>query len=572
MGNPPVDVLAAARSRWLSRFGKRGLVLEVGVGVVVAVVYLLTLSGNHSETEDSINFARRIRDDPHSQFFEGTHVIFDWVAWAIYHLVRLTGITQDPLRSTQVFDALLGALTIAFLVRILIRGGVSHAAALVASGVLAFSYGFWRNSVEVEVYTLSAFTLVLCLAAALHAKERPSGRAFAGLGAANGLAILAETTNVLFAAVAIAAMLLARRKRSLGSVRRWFGVYAGAGCAVVLPVYAAAAGVLGLDSPKKFWDWFTAETSGQSYGHVSVGAVTYAVVGCARALVGAHSALVVPTIRAFVHHHLRSKPLREEYFFLGGFSTALAEALLVGSAVLGLLIVALAAQWLSRRVRLGLDEGARTLTVLCTVWLVAYIPLFTFWDPLNIELWYVVWLPAALLLALPLTAGRTPTVRLGLGTLVVVGLLVVNLLGSQVPERENGKDYWRVRAAWYHTHLRSDDLLIAYDYVWSTYLGYLTRAHVVDAQAVFKKEPPAAAAEEVRHIADSSHARRVFLSDYDFDPYPGDPAACNDGMHTCRNTALLREMLRSRSRVVARTRLERVWEYERPRTAAAVGQ
>jgi Dolichyl-phosphate-mannose-protein mannosyltransferase len=538
--------------------------LEAGVGLVVAVVYLLTLSGNHSENEDSVNFAVRIRQDPHSQFFEGTHVVFDWVAWAVYEVVRWLGITRDPLRTIQVFDALLAAATMGLLARILLRGGVSRAVTLVACGIFAFSYGFWRNSVEVEVYTLSAFALVLSLGAAWRASERPSVRAFAVLGVANGLAVLAHVTNVLFAAVAIAAMLLAQRERPLAEASRWFGAYAGAACAVVVPVYAIAAGVLDLGTPRKFWDWLTAETGGGSYGQIGLGAVKNAVVGCARALVGAHSALALHPIRTFVHDHFRSSSLREEFYFLRGFSTSLAEALLAASAVLAVLVVALAALWLSRRTRLRLDGPTRRLALLCAVWLVAYLFLFTFWDPRNIELWYVFWLPAALLLALPLAAAGTSGLRLGLGAAVVAGLLVVNLLGSQLPQRADAKDYWRVRAAWYRTHLQRGDLLIAYDYIWSSYLEYLTHARIVDAQSIFKKLPRMAAAEKVRRIADTSHARRVFLSGYDFDPYPGDPAACDDGQHTCENTALLRRLLRPRAHLVAQTSLEKVWEYRRP--------
>ena len=169
-----------------------------------------------------------------------------------------------------------------------------------------------------------------------------------------------------------------------------------------------------------------------------------------------------------------------------------------------------------------------------------------------------------MLLALPLAFERPSRVRAALGVSVVLGLLVVNLLGSQLPQRANAKDYWRVRAQWYRTHLRPDDLLISYDYVWSSYLTYLTPARVVDAQSIFKRTSRAAAGEEVRRIADSSHARRVFISDYAFDPYPGDPAACNDAMNTCANTAVLRRLLRPRAHLVARTPLELVWEYRRP--------
>lgn len=538
--------------------------LEVGVGLVVAVAYLLTLSGNHSENEDSVNYVVRIRDAPHSQFFEGIHVIFDWVAWAVYEVVRATGITKDPLRTIQVFDALLAAVTVALLARLLRRGGVSRAAVLVACGIFAFSYSFWRNGVEVDVRVLSAFFLVLSLGAAWRAIERPSVRAFAILGVLNGLAVLAHVTNVLFAGVAITAMLLARRGRPPAALGRWFGGYAATACAVVVPVYALAAVVRDLGTPKKFWDWFTAETHGGSYGQINVGAVKDAVVGCGRALVGAHFALAIHSVHRFVNNHYPGKPLREEFYFLRGYSTALAGALLAASVVLALLIVVLAAQWLSRRVRLRLDGRLRVLALLCVVWLVVYAALFTIWDPFNIELWYVFWLPVALLLALPLAAARTSRLRLGAGAALVVGLFLVNLLGSQLPQRSNAKDYWRVRATWYREHTNKDDLVISYDYNWSNYLAYLTRAQVVDAQDFFKRMPRAAAAAEVRRIADSSHARRVFISDYNFDPYPGNPAACDDGMHTCENAALLRRLLLPRSHVVARTPLEKVWEYSRP--------
>ena len=536
--------------------------VEFGTGAVVATVYLLTLSGNHSETEDSLNYAIRIRDDPHSQFFEGVHVVFDWVAWVVYEVVRAVGITRDPLRTIQVFDALLAAAAVALLAGILLRAGVSRAATLVACGIIAFSYGFWKNSVEVEVYTLSAFALVLSLGAALRAVERPSSRSFAVLGLANGLAVLAHATNVLFAAVAIAALVLARPDGPGRAVVRWFGAYAGVACAVVIPVYGVAAGVRRLGSPREFWDWLTAETGGGSYGQVDLGALKEAVVGCSRALVGAHSALALHSIRTFVHDHFPSRPLREEVFFLRGFSTTLAVVLLVLAGLIAALLVALAASWLSRRTRM--TGRARTVAVLGAVWLVAYVLLFSFWDPLNIELWYVFWMPAAVLLALPLTGERPSRARLAIGAAAVAGLFVVNLLGSQLPQRANSKDYWHVRARWYRTHLRSDDFLIAYDYVWSTYLTYLTRGRVVDVQAFFKKMPRSAAARKARRIADSSHARRVLISDYVFDPYPGDPQACNDGMGTCENAAALRRLLLPRSHVVARTPLERVWEYRRP--------
>jgi Protein of unknown function (DUF2723) len=544
--------------------------VEMGVGLVVAAVYLATLSGNHSETEDSVNFAVRIRDEPHSHFFEGAHVVFDWVAWAVYEAVRATGITHDPLRTVQVFDALLAAVTVSTLARVLRTVDVPVPATIVACGILAFSYGFWRNSVDVEVYTLSAALLVASLAAAVSAVDRPSNRSFAVLGLVNGAAVLAHVTNILFGAVAIAALVLARRRaQPRVRVGALFASYLAAASSVVVAVYATAAGVLRLSSPSKFWNWLTAETGtgGARYGQINAAAVKDAIVGSGRALVGGHFALAIGSVWSFVHEHFRDKPLREERYFLRGFSPSVAFALLVVAAVVVLLVLVLAASWLRRPTRPTLTGRMRTLAILCTVWLVVYGLFYAFWDPLNIELWYVFWLPAAILLALPV-AGRTPRWhRVGLGTGLVAALLVVNLFGSLLPQRANGRDYWRVRAQWYRDHLHSDDLLISYDYIWSSYLAYLTPARVVDAQSIFKKLPRAQAAEKVQQIADSSHARHVYLSDYDFDPYRGDRAACSDGLGTCANAAALRRLLLPHAHVVARTKLERVWEYHRPADA-----
>jgi hypothetical protein len=551
------------------RSSQRDSVLALGVGVTVALVYLLTLSGNHSETEDSVNFARRIRDDPHSHFFEGAHVVFDWVAWAFYELVRATGITQDPLRTVQVFDALLAGATVGLLAAVLASAGVSPAGRLVACGTLAFSYSFWRNSIDVEVYTLSAVALVASLGAAVRAAERPSERSFGLLGLLNGAAVLAHVTNVIFAPVAFVAVMRARRRRPEGGAARWFASYAAAAVAVVVAVYAVAAAVLRLGSPREFWDWLTAETSGGGgYGSVSVHSAAEAVIGAGRGFVGAHSALAIGAISRLERTHFPSKPLREEHYFLRGFSSSLAVVLLVGAAVIAVVAVILAASWARRRSRPRVEGPTRTVAVLCATWLVVYAVFFAFWDPLNIELWYVVWIPAAVVLGLAAAGARPRPLLLYAGAALVVLLFAVNLVGSVLPQRANARDYWRTRAQWYVKHLHHDDLLISYDYVWSSYLSYLTHGHVVDAQAIFKKMPREEAARRVLRIAESSHARRVYLSGYDFDPYPGDPAACDDGFHSCENAAALRRLLLPRAHLVARTQLERVYVYERSGPAA----
>jgi hypothetical protein len=169
------------------------------------------------------------------------------------------------------------------LIAVLERAGFGRSGALLAGALVAFSYGFWRNGVEIEVYALSALALVACLGAALRAAERPSARAFRVLGVVSGLAILAHVANVFFAAVVLAVLVLPTAPRR-GSYA-YVGEYVVSG-AVVVAAYGAAIVSLHLTSVHDFWDWMTFESSGGGYCAITPRRLAEAVVGLVRALVG----------------------------------------------------------------------------------------------------------------------------------------------------------------------------------------------------------------------------------------------------------------------------------------------
>jgi hypothetical protein len=65
----------SARENAAPVVGLRVAALEAtGAAVATAILYLATLAGNHSETEDTIPFAVRLRDNPHS---DAPHLIYD---------------------------------------------------------------------------------------------------------------------------------------------------------------------------------------------------------------------------------------------------------------------------------------------------------------------------------------------------------------------------------------------------------------------------------------------------------------------------------------------------------------
>jgi hypothetical protein len=239
-------------------------------------------------------------------------------------------------------------------------------------------------------------------------------------------------------------------------------------------------------------------------------------------------------------------------------------ALLGVGAVAGALVVGLAAQWLRRP---ALDPSRRALPLLAAAWLVSYALLFVWWDPLNIELWTTVWLPAAILVAVAVDTLPHGRMRTAVAAAAVGALFAVNLAGSVLPQRDESRDYWRAKTAWYRAEARSNDLLVSNGYVWSAYLRYRVDAEVVDIEDLFREaETERAALAELRRLVASAPSR-VLVSGEAFHAFADRRTTCLDAPRTCEIAAATARELRADCRLlaVAHDPLERVWTC--PRTA-----
>jgi hypothetical protein len=167
-------------------------------------------------------------------------------------------------------------------------------------------------------------------------------------------------------------------------------------------------------------------------------------------------------------------------------------------------------------------------------------------------------MPLAVLLAIPLTSVRARGPWLGVGVVLAAGVFAVNLFGSQLPQRTDAKDYWRVRASWYVAHMNRDDLVVSYGYIWSNYLRYLTRADVIDAQQVAKQHSTAATVRIANAAIRRSNADRVYVSGYVQKPPTQD---CLADRATCTISAALWRSLRPHVRLAGHSHFESVWRY-----------
>jgi hypothetical protein len=536
------------------------------VAAGMAALYLATLTANHTEADDAVSYAVGIREgNTDAAVLHAHHLLWGAIGWVGHNAALALGFGGGALEVLQVQNALTGAIGIGLLWWWLRSIGWPPLACVSACGVLGFSYAYWFYSSETEVYVLSAALLVCCLAAAHRAAREPALRNFALLGLANGLAVLAHDTNVLFAAVVAVVLLVSRRDAPVAELVRRGIAYAAVAVAVVVPAYTAAALVNGYDSPRKAYDWITGYTHSSEWGETRASQVPKGVAGASRSLVGGHFVFSNDTLADRLER-LGGRNPREERFLMRDFPAGLGVVLLLLAAVVAAALSVAAFGAVRGRTRL--DEGSRLLAIVCLAWAVVYGVFAVWWDPLNVEFWIVVWIPLALLISLPLAVGdRAVPRRARIAVAALVGgLFLVNLAGSILPQASEEDDYWRARIDWYEREGTRADLVVANGYHQTAYIAYFADIPVIDGTRIYSEggADPAGLVGVVRGAAASFTGDRVLASRESFDP-AGDPWSNCEAGDQCKVAAILRPALEPGSRIVHRDQLETVWQLARGR-------
>lgn len=523
------------------------------VAAALAVVYLLTLTGNHGEAEDAVNYASGIRDGLTGQALHPHHLLWGALGWLVHNAALALGRDgEGTLGELQAMNAVLAAAGVGFLWWWLRSVGFRRIAVVLACGVLAFSYGYWFYAGEAEVYVLAAALLVGCLAAAHRAAVQPSVRAFAVLGAVNALAVLAHDTNVLFAAVALTALVVSRGDAPRAELVRRGAAYALVAVAVTVPAYAAAAAANGHTTPGQAYDWISGYAENDEWGKLEPGSVPKAAAGAGRALIGGHTAFATGATRDAAER-LGNRNPREELFLMRDYPAGLAVAVMVLSLAVLLMLGAAVLRLVRARRELG--EPRRRLALLCLAWLGVYAAFFTWWEPINVEFWIAAWVPASILLALPL-ADRAVRRETGLVAALVGGLAIANLAGSIIPAQDEADDYWRVRGQWYSDNATSRDLVITNNYVQKGYVAYFASPSVLDGGQTYTAQ--------IRRLLANWPGPRVIASSEAFYPDADRFSTCAGGGQSCEDAEVYRREFRAGARVIDGGPLERVYLLRRP--------
>jgi hypothetical protein len=135
--------MAVAEPELTTRATVRTHVREaVAIFVALAAVNLVLLVRVHNEAEDSIGYLENIRRGAASQIFNPYHLAHSWLGWIAFRIADVLGYDGGPLVPVQAMNALFGAAGVALLWLLMRTATEGRLAAVTATGIVAFSYGY----------------------------------------------------------------------------------------------------------------------------------------------------------------------------------------------------------------------------------------------------------------------------------------------------------------------------------------------------------------------------------------------------------------------------------------------
>jgi hypothetical protein len=157
-------------------------------------LYLATLTEVH--TFDALSYVTSVERKPWTELFHPHHLAYGPLGALALAAGELLGYGGGATRPLQLVNATAGALGVALLFGIARRVTGRLDAALAAALLLGGAYAYWYYAVEVEVYTVAALLLIVCLDLLTRPGAWTAQRTLA-LGVAQGGAVLFHQTNVL---------------------------------------------------------------------------------------------------------------------------------------------------------------------------------------------------------------------------------------------------------------------------------------------------------------------------------------------------------------------------------------
>lgn len=393
----------------------------IALGVGLFVVYLLTLSND--PLWDSIIYAYAWENNVWQEILHPHHLLGPITGWLLYRGLVLLGYFGRAIWPMAVASAFFGGLASTMLFLSLWELTRHLYVALVSALLFAVSVVMWRFSVEAGVYAMATCVLLGALRSLIVYLRGRETRCAVWSGVLAGLAVVAHEMNLIFAGLA-GLLVLAYNHRHIRGV-----------IAYVVPLvltisvfYGTAGWLIGARQPCDFYNWLTwyLQKSGQEgWGGWYVGrnALKETIFTLTRAIA------FTPQKALFTQLLYGQSTNWRDGFLVVGFVIVVVLFLLVW--------ILLLSQWKRawKRYRLAIP-------FFCA-WFVGYI-LFVAWCGSPLEGWVFVVIPIWVLLGMfwgTLRPSRYWAKSNMLITLLLIGLTVLNLVGTVLPTHDLNQSY-----------------------------------------------------------------------------------------------------------------------------------
>jgi len=488
----------------------------------ITVVYVSTLSVNHSEAEDSLYYLMDISRGSLGDQVHPNHLLYNLINYLFLHswqLIGYQGSVEVPVKIINIAGSLCTLLLVYSLATYL---KFQYTLRYFCVFGVAFTCGYWWYSVECETYILPLIFVLLCFRQLIRIQEefhKVINHILLGIYAA--IAILLHQQHCLLGLTIVIGYLLVLHMNQKKTIWKQF-IFRMSLCIfvcafVTISSYLIAAIFFkGLTTYSHIENYILGRYNNMpvKLGYWSIGSVLLGIIGFLRTIIGGHFLFSFSTVANTFQQGLPGSMLREEVFLVKDFSM-LKSLSLCGLAVIVAFGSAFIAFQIAKKMslqRILSDEALSTkkkfVFALILSYLITYSIFNIWWEPQNSEYWVSIVPLLFLAFGILLSALQYKRFEIICMLAIILCLFTVNLFGSVLPQTNHKNDYWYAFNHWLIHNCKSNDLVVSGSAVISdAYVQYYTGARVL---SIFPDDKDID--EKFRKIIASENPQRIFFT------------------------------------------------------------
>lgn len=260
----------------------------VGIIVLLAVAGLLlvALPARILECDAVISANGAIHNDPAVMIYPH-HLAYNYMLRGAALIGQGLDPPLNPIYLLQYVGIAAGLGGVYLLYRMLMEIGAGPRRALLLSGVLLFSYGYWHYARQADAHIISAFLLIWATWAFYRFLAQPTIAAGCVVGLSLGLATFIHQSNILIFVPVLLACIL-RGREGIRLLRQTGAVIVVYFLIGILPYLLIGRYVVGAGTPAEFRKWLLGISLWENWGIWRLETVPATVIGIVRNFTGSH--------------------------------------------------------------------------------------------------------------------------------------------------------------------------------------------------------------------------------------------------------------------------------------------